>query len=232
MKDFYDNIKNSKNGNAIVFFGMYALFFVALILFLRFGRNGNYAQDEYEPGNTGHYRSDYILKNNYFFDYKVKIDGVTHDYYGKRNGNYELFKYNNHDYYRDDYEFFVDNNGLWNKCDNPYKFYEFINIEKSGYLIEDAYLLSTNYDDNKRPKDYTYLISSNTINKVLYDIDSDYDDVANQVVLEVDEKKFVNKITFKLNSFCKSKGICQNDLEIILSYEMFGEVKKIDNPVG
>lgn len=231
MKDFFDNIKDSKNGKIIVFFGVYLLFFIGIFCLIKFGGNKDYLTQKYERGNKGLYDNEGILSNNYYFNYKVKIDGVVHDYYGKKYDNVELFKYNNHDYYRNVDNYYINNNENWSKVDRPYLLYEFIDIENSGNLLDDAYLLSTNKSGDM-VKSYTYLVSSNSINKFLYNIDSDYDEVPNQIILEVDDKKNVNKITFKLNSFCKLKNVCQNDLEIELSYEMFGEVKKIDNPLN
>lgn len=230
MKNFLENIRESKNGKMILFFGVYLLFFIGVFCLIIFGGNKNYLTQEYEPGDKGLYDNKGILSNNYFFNCKVKLDGNVYDYYGKKFGEIELFKYNNHDYYRNGNDFYINNNDIWSKVDNPYVFYEFIDIENSGELLDDAYLLLTDKDKDI-VKSYTFAVSSNSINKLLYKIDSDYDEVPNKVVLYIDEKKNVNRVNFKLDSFCKLKGVCQNNLEIDLSYEMFGEVKKIDSPL-
>ncbi len=230
MKNFINNIKELKNGNAILFFGFYLLFFIAIFLLIRFGGGKNNLNKKYEPGDKGLYDSKKVLLNNYFFDYKIKLDGKNYNYYGKRNGNDEKFKYNSHDYYKNNDSFFMDN-GAWVRVENPYKFYEFINHEKSGALLDEAYLISNIEKDNK-VVGYLYSVDTNTINRILYGENTDYDEIPNKVILGIDERKNVNKVTFKLDSFCKLKGVCSNSLEIELSYEMFGDVKKIDNPIS
>lgn len=231
MKELLKNIKDSKNGNAIFFFAFYLLFFIVVFLLIRFGGNKNHLTQEYEHGNNGFFDNEKLLKNNYYFEYKITNDDVVYKYSGKRNGKNELFKFNDVEYYKNNNSYFVKKDDSWEKTTNPYKYYEFINIEKSGNLLDVSYFLSTKEVDDK-VVEYTFSVSTNSINKLLYDTDSDFDEIPNQIIIGVDEKKNVNKIIFKLDSFCKLKNLCNNKLEIELNYEMFGEIKKIDNPVA
>ena len=233
MKNFIDNIKEfkkTKNGTPILFFGFYLLFFVVLIIFIKFGGDKNFMAKEYEKGRAIQFNTSLLLNKNYLYDYKIIFDGTVYDYYGKRNGDIELFKYNNVDYYKNKTAFFM-NNGTWIKCDNPYVFYDFIESVSMGEIIDNSTFMSKEDLEGKKVQ-YTLLISTNTINKIVSGTDTDYDEIPNQIILDSDNTGEIVKVTFKLDSYCKLNNLCNNSLEIELSYEMFGEIKKIDNPIA
>ena len=71
------------------------------------------------------------------FDYKINLDGVMHDYYGRKRENVELFKYNNVDYYINGSDVFS-NKGTWVKSENPYIFSEFIKLENLNLIMNSA----------------------------------------------------------------------------------------------
>lgn len=232
MKNIIENIqelKKNPKGNAIIFFLFYFVFFVILFLVIKGTGNKNSLLQEYEKGNTSVFDNNGILSNNYMFDYKIKLDGVVHDYYGKRKDTVETFKYNNIDYYKSDKDFFS-NNGTWVKCETPYLFSEILDIGNMNTIMNNAtYESKTEYDDGKI--DYNFLISSNSLNKILYNMDTDFDEVPNKIVLSSDSDKIINKISLILNSFCMLNNKCNSSLEIELNYDMFGGVSKIDNPI-
>lgn len=233
MMDFIEKIKEiskTKKGSTILFFGVYVIFFIVIILVIRVGGNKNFMNQEYEKGITTSFKNKGILNNNYYFDYKVHLDDKVYDYYGKRNGDVELFKYNNVDYYKNKTAFFM-NNGTWIKCDNPYVFYDFIESVSMGEIIDNSTFMSKEDLEGKKVQ-YTLLISTNTINKIVSGTDTDYDEIPNQIILDSDNTGEIVKVTFKLDSYCKLNNLCNNSLEIELSYEMFGEIKKIDNPIA
>lgn len=232
MKNIIENIqelKKNPKGNAIIFFLFYFVFFVILFLVIKGTGNKNSLLQEYEKGNTSIFDNNGILSNNYMFDYKIKLDGIVHDYYGKRKDTVETFKYNNIDYYKNDKDFFS-NNGTWVKCETPYLFSEILDIGNMNTIMNNAtYESKTEYDDGKI--DYNFLISSNSLNKILYNKDTDFDEVPNKIVLSSDSDKIINKISLSLNSFCMLNNRCNSSLEIELNYDMFGGVSKIDNPI-
>ena len=78
---------------------------------------------------------------------------------------------------------------------------------------------------------YKYLISTNTINKMIYNIDSDFEEVPNDIDIVLDNNSGTNTIKFKLDSFCKLNNKCNESLQIEASYEMFNSVKEIGNPI-
>ena len=177
MKDFLEKIKsNSKDGEevnpqkTIVFFAFYVVFFIVVFCVIFLGGKKDYLKQEYEPGNNVYEPG--IGNTNFVFDYKVTLNGVLHDYYGKRYGNVEAFKYNNFDYYFDGEQFLV-NKDTWIKTDNPYVYYEFLNLEKISLLLQNITYMNEKELDNGDVELY-YLVSSNTINQDLYGNNTDY----------------------------------------------------------
>ena len=232
MKNFIDNIKEfkkTKNGTPILFFGFYLLFFVVLIIFIKFGGDKNFMAKEYEKGRAIQFNTSLLLNKNYLYDYKIIFDGTVYDYYGKRFQDTESFKYNNSEYYRNNNDFFV-NNGTWVKCDNPYLFYELIDVDNMSKVLNSSTLSSKDISEGG-VSTYKYLISTNTINKIVYNIDSDFDEVPNDIDIVLDNNSGTNTIKFKLDSFCKVNNKCNESLQIEASYEMFNSVKEIGNPI-
>lgn len=184
---------------------------------------------EYEKGRAGQFNSSLLLGKNYYYDYKVNLDGVLHDYYGKRYQDIELFKYNNNEYYRNGDDYFINNNP-WVKCDNPYVFYEIINVDNLCDILNNATLITKDKSEEGKLT-YKYQISTNTINKLLYNLDTDFDEVPNEINILLDGSSGTNTIDMNLNSFCLLDEKCNNNLSIVLNYELFNSVKNIDNPI-
>ena len=78
---------------------------------------------------------------------------------------------------------------------------------------------------------YKYLISTNTINKIIYNTDTDYDEVPNEVEVTIDKDNGSCTINLQLNSFCILNSKCSNNLSISANYEMFNSVKEIKSPI-
>lgn len=230
MKNKLENIRElfkDRKNNPILFFGFYLVFFLLLFLFIHFSGDKNALVQEYEKGEKTGIDTSSLFQENFYYDYKINVDGIMHDYYGKKNQDVESFKYNNNDYYRNENSYFI-HNGIWAKVDSPVIFSEFILVSNIDEIMKNATFISkTDLNDNKI--DYRFLISSNTLNKILYGLDTDYDDIANEIVLHSDSNT-ITGISYSLNSFCQYHPTCQS-LTIDLSYEMFGKVTKIDNPI-
>lgn len=232
MKNFIKNIKEfskAKNGKPILFFGFYFFFFVFLFLFIRFTGDKDFMNQEYEKGRASQFNSSLLLGKNYYYDYKINLDGTLHDYYGKRYQDIELFKYNNNEFYRNGNDYFI-NNSPWVKCDNPYLFYEIIDVDNLSNILNNATLITKDKSEEGKLT-YKYQISTNTINKLLYNLDTDFDEIPNEIDILLDGSSGTNTIEMNLNSFCLLDNKCSNNLSINLSYEMFNSVKNIDNPI-
>lgn len=234
MDDFFkkiDDIKKNPKKKALAFFAFYFIFFVLVILFIRFSsRKPLIGSEDYESGrSSAKFSVNSILENNYIFGYEITLDGVTYKYYGQRYDKEELFEYQGHSYYRNGNQFYLQD-GVWKPVDNPYLFKEFLDVNQYAILIEQStYESKTSYEDGRDV--YNYLISSNTINQKLYHINSDFLEEPNKISIRVSDEGELNEIEFTLNSYCTLNRLCQKSLKIKLQYDMFGEVKKIDNPV-
>ena len=182
MKNLFENFSDftkKKNGKPILFFGFYLLFFIFIFMLIKFEGNKNFFNQEYEKGRPSQFNSSLLLDKNYYYDYKINLDGVLYDYYGKRYQDVESFKYNNNEYYRNGNDFFI-NNGMWVKCDNPYLFYEIISVENLSLIINNSMSISRE-EVEKNKILYKYVISTNTINKLIYNVESDYDEIPNEI---------------------------------------------------
>ena len=168
-----------------------------------------------------------IPVENFRYDYNVLLDDINYNYYGKIDGDVQSFKFNNSDYYKLKDDYYV-NNGTWIKTNNPYKFYELIDFDNINKILENASFISK--DNESKKTTYKYLISSNTINKLVYGVDTDYDEVPNQVSVELSNGG-ISKIEMRLDSLCKLNNVCQKSLTLDLNYELYNSVSQIDNPI-
>ena len=226
-------LKKTSKGKAILFFGGYLIFFIVVILFVKFSSRSTTLPSDYEKGKSSgkEISIDKLVENNYLFTYKIVLDGKEYIYNGKRNKDIELFQFNNKTYYKNEDTYFSKNNELWVKVDNPYVFGDFIDSGKIIPIIEMASLESkTTYEDGR--SSINMLISTNTLNQKLNNIDSDFFEEPNKITLIANKNNEIDEINYDLSSYCTLNKLCQNSLKITLNYEMYGEIKNIENPVN
>lgn len=229
IKQIKEIIKDPKK-KAILFFCFYSVFFLVIILLLRFGDRSITKSSDYEKGNSPTFDIQSILEDNYLYGYTITLDGVKYEYYGEKVGNTEYFEFAGKAYYKDGDKFFVKDN-QWSECESPYVFSDFLDTEKLYSLLEKSYFESkTTYQSGKN--NFNFLISTNTINQILSNIDSDFLEEPNQIVLIANNDKIINEVTLNLDSYCSLNNLCQKSLKINLQYDMFGEISSIENPVN
>lgn len=232
MKELFKNIKElskTTKGKAILFFGFYFVFFIIIMIIARFGSRNYTKPSDYEKGKSGTFYINDIVDKNYGFTYQVSLDNVKYTYTGTRNSNNTLFDYNGNNYFSSDDKYFI-NNSIWAKCDNPIRFYNFINPSKLTSILENSWNeANTSYEDGRH--EYSLLISTNTLNKLLDSKNTDYDEIPNKIVVSTDSDKLANKITYNLDSYCKLNNLCDNSLSLEISYYRFGKIERIDNPI-
>jgi hypothetical protein len=236
MKKIFETIKElnkTPRGKAILFFGFYLIFFIFIIIFVRVGSRNSTGSYEYEKGNgTSNYNFDIsgIANSNYKFTYTITVDGVASVYSGEKYEDTELITYNNNNYYRNGDNYFI-NNTLWIKSDNPYIYSDFLEYDNiSNLLVAASYESKTSYDSGKEI--YNFLISTNTINQLLNNINSDFLEEPNRITISSDEDKNINEIIYYLDSYCTLNKLCNNSLKIDLVYDDFGNVEEIENPIN
>lgn len=233
MRNFFekiDEIKQKKNGKAILFFGFYLVFFLILFISLKFSNKRPLsAPEDYEKGNRYKFYINDIVDGNYHYNYVTVLDGVRYEYSGERNKKEELFRFNSKEYYKNDGNYFV-NEGLWIKSDNPFVYQEFLDVDNIVEMIGlAAYESNTNYEDGRQS--YKFLISSNTLNQKLHNIESDFMEEPNQLFIMTDANKNVTEISLKLDSYCTMNKLCKGTLEINLTYDKFGDIEDIESPI-
>lgn len=233
MKNMFHKInefRKDSRGGAFLFFGFYFFFFLFLVLFLRtrhseMKKNSSY---EYDKPNPILYSIDSLSSDNYSFHYTVLLDGVKHEYIGKKNQD-ELFDYQGVSYYHHGNDFYKKGN-QWEKSISPYLFSDFYQIKTISILLNNSYVeSSTKYESGK--VNYYLLISSNTINQEIHNVNTDYSEVPNQLVLSFDEKENLEQIHYYLSSYCTLNKMCDSSLEIIISFDDVGKIEEIKNPM-
>ncbi len=210
-----------------MFFIFYFFFFIFAILFIRYYPRSVMDGSLYERGTP--YSIDTGIDNNYSYYSTISIDDNEYIYSGKRNGDYELITYDNKKYFRNDDNYFV-YDSVWVKSNNPNKFSYFVDGDNFYGIIENAtYESKTEYESGKVV--YNFLITTDTLNKIINDTDTDYDDVTNRIQISVDENDVLNKVIYYLDSYCINNKLCNKGLKIEVSYDDINEVDKIDNPI-
>lgn len=230
--EIFKELKATPRGKAILFFGFYFFFFVILIIIFRVSERGDsYLSDSSINSDSKYgYSINKIINNNYSFTYDVVMDSTHYTYDGTRYKEKELFTFNNVTYFKNDKDYFEQQQNIWIKTEAPYKFKQFLNIMTIRDILNEAYFVSkTDYESGKQT--YNFLISTNNLYKLTIGIDLDIADDTNEIIVSTDEDKNVDNIKFILNDYCKNTKECLNSLEINLDYDNFGEIEEISSPI-
>lgn len=219
MKKLIEYIKELRKkpyGNAVLFFGFYIIFFTIISIMARTGSVGNVGQDNESTGVV----VNNLEKYNYSFEYKVVLDNDTYSYTGNKEYNTIYYKYNGEDYYnRDDKSYIKEDN--WKEVDNPIKFYSFLKETNMNNIINSSYIDSKNNYDNGEVA-YNLLVSSNTLNKMINGVETDYDEIPNKIKVSVNNG-YISEINYNLDNYCKEKDSCKS-LNIIVNYKEFNKI--------
>ncbi len=219
MKKLIEYIKELRKkpyGNAVLFFGFYIIFFTIISIMARTGSVGNVGQDNESTGVV----VNNLEKYNYSFEYKVVLDNDTYSYTGNKEYNTIYYKYNGKEYYnRDDKSYIKEDN--WKEVDNPIKFYSFLKETNMNNIINSSYIDSKNNYDNGEVA-YNLLVSSNTLNKMINGVETDYDEIPNKIKVSVNNG-YISEINYNLDNYCKEKDSCKS-LNIIVNYKEFNKI--------
>ncbi len=225
-------LKKTSRGRGILFFGFYMIFFLVLFLILHFASRAPLKEAVYDKGNPYKYNINNITSDNYQYTYEISIDDKTIFVEGEKYNDKEKFKMGNKEYYKNEDSYFVNENGVWIKCSSPYlEIVDYvIDVDNVKKILEEAYYVSkTSYESGKET--YNFLMSSNNFNLLVHNLDTDIDDVSNEITLSTDENLYTNLLKFKLDSYAKVNKLCQNTMEIRLNFDNYGEVEEIRSPL-
>ncbi len=232
--NFIKELRKTERGKGILFLGFYFIFFLVIIIFIRVSA-GNSSTIDYQLNNqkSSMYTYDKIIAGNYDFSYTVNIDGNSYIYIGEKANDEEIFTLNGISYYYDGVDYYtLDSNNIWDITTNPYIYPDFMNFSRLGEVIVDAtYISKTEYGDGRAI--FNYLVSSNSIIKVIEDLDTDIEEIPNSVIFTGSgDNLHLDKIELDLSSYGKFKGICINNFNITLEYSDFGNNEKIISPLN
>ena len=224
IKKFWKLIKelnSTPRGKAVLFFGFYAIFFIVLFIIMAIGKsNNNYSLDDIYNTNKISFSS---IDSNFEYSYKFYIDNNIYTYDGKKRNNEETFIFSNAGYYNKNGDFYQNDGGNYVEVDSPFIYREFTDNDVIKQLIDvSSFSSKTEYENGDMM--YNYKITTSTIVKELDDIDTDIDDVPNEISIYVSKDGNIKNIKFNLNSYGLFKSISMNKFEIELSYFNYGEV--------
>ena len=119
--------------------------------------------------------------------------------------------------------------GLWIKCDVPYPFSDFVDVEIMKNLVDHAtYISKTELATGE--EEINLQITTTTLVKILDGLDVDLDDPVNTIQLKKDNSGEVVEVRYDFTSYALYHGRCSSSFQLILSYSNFGNVKEIHDP--
>lgn len=216
-------------GKAVLFFGIYFIFFIGLAIFSRVAGTGNSITPQLSVSPYT-YSLEQIANHNYHYQYQYLIDGSTITFEGDRNNNKSLFSDGVISYYQKDDLFMKSQDGLWIKCDNPYIFPLLLDDSVLNTIISSAtYVSKTELATGE--EEINLQITTTTLVKILDGLDVDLDDPVNTIQLKKDSSGEVVEVRYDFTSYALYHGRCSSSFQLILSYSNFGNVKEIQDPV-
>lgn len=227
MKDFSEFVRTPK-GKAAVFFGIYFIFFLVLIIVARVSGSGPVLGSSNLNLNSYSSYFSAIANGNYNFNYQFVIDDVTSTYSGSHYETKALFTDGVLNYYQNNDLYMREQSGVWVKCDVPYPFSEFVDVDIMKNLVDKAtYISKTELASGQRTINFS--ISTTTLVDLLEGVEVDLDDPVNTIVLQLDENSDVYEVSYDISSYAKYKGMATNQAQLTLSYSDFGEVEEIQD---
>jgi hypothetical protein len=80
----FDNLKNNVNSKMIMFFCFYLVFFVVLILIVRYSPKKNASPEQYEGSRPTFFTFSVLDNNNYHFKFTINLDEYKYEYEGDK----------------------------------------------------------------------------------------------------------------------------------------------------
>jgi len=232
--NYIKELRKTEKGRATLFFVFFFFFFLFLAIWARIPGNVDVEKDI--NNNYSHDISiDKLLDNNFSYVYTVEVDRQKYIIDGKINENVEKFNFSdqnsNVSYYRSGENYYINNNVIWEKGNVPLELSKFFNTKKLNELIKKSTLDSkTEYINGNTS--YNFLISTNIINDIVDDKDTDFDDIPNSISVYFDKNSVVNKIVLELNSYVLYNKMNISNLTITLEYSDIGKIGVINNPLN
>lgn len=223
---------------AILFFGIYLVFFLVLISMVRFNRSDTSNQDTNKqtssPEITVSPDNLTSQKNNYRYIYTYEINGNTTVYNGKKYQNKESFtmiqNQQAYSYYQLENRYYVQKNNQYVSSENPYLYSQFLSLDKLADLLKTANIQSE--EKNK----ITYTVSALDVYDEYFP-DFSYnafllESIKDDKIIVTKADNDITKVEFYLNhSFAyygQAMGKDYSEVNIILEYFDFGNISDFD----
>ena len=228
-KKKFQEIKKDPKGRAILFFGFYLLFFIAVILFVRLNSRERTLSSDYEKGNSLIGIVGVLSNSNYAYQYHIITDGHEELLEGKRYKTTDEFEYQNKSYYCHDGSCFVKEDS-WIPTQHPFPLHFILEADAISEILNQSYYESkTSYESGQTL--YHYVVTTDTLNQIIYNEITDLDLPKNTISVRVNEKQQLTTISLQLDSFCQYHKTCQERFIIDAEYSKLGEITEISSPI-
>lgn len=214
-------------GRAIMFFGIYFVFF-AVILMLARGNRGDVIGTGYEPGRPYSFNMSLLQAGNFHFKYTYQLDQTTLIYEGDRNVDRQVFSDGGRKFFANKDNYLEQKDGLWVKVEKPYLLSEYLDVSTiSKLILSSTYVSQTQFDDGRSVVNFQ--ITTNTLVKELEGITIDIDSLVNEIIVSTDTERKVTQIKFLLTDYCQYKQLVTGNATLTLDYSNFGKVAEIED---
>lgn len=227
LDNIWQFLKTPK-GKAVAFFGAYLIFFVVLSILARVSGPGDVigSKTKLRPYD---YNLEAIKNNNFKFQYQYVIDNNMISFTGEKNDKKALFSDGVTNYYQNDNLFMKNQNGVFIKCDNPFVFSSFLDMNVLENILKSAtYLSKTQLATGE--EELVFQVTTTTLVKILDGVDVDLDDPVNTIKLKKDSTGNVVGISYDLGSYAIYKKVSTMKFELALNYSDFGKTSEISDP--
>lgn len=215
-------------GKAVLFFGVYAVFFIVLALASRISGSGDVIGSKVNLTPYSYSLSS-ISARNYYYQYQYQIDDRIFSFTGAQNGDKALFSDGVTNYYQNGTLFMKQQDGIWIKCDTPYIISSLLDSSVIEQLINSStYVSKTQLATGD--EEINFQITTTTLAKLLDNIDIDLDDPVNTIQLKKNSTGDVNQIIYDFSSYAIYKQMASTKFQLVLSYSDFGTVNEIKDP--
>lgn len=205
---FIKELRKKPYGKAVIFFSIYFIIFVGIIIFIKTIPNSSNNPNNKKKNNKN------LIAEKYAFNYNVTLDGVNYNYDGNKDKDSLTFNYNGEKYTKNGEKYYK-NDDSSNIVDSPMKFEKFFIEDYVAKVLESAYFESQTTYENKTAL-YNFLISTNTINSILDNNNTDFSENPNRIIITINENSY--KIEYQLDSYCKLNKLCNDSLKISTNY--------------
>ena len=191
-------------GKAVLFFGIYFVFFIVLAMIAHIGGQGPVlGSTDLKLGDFSYDLSS-IKEGNYNFSYQFSIDQLNTTYSGKHYEENSLFSDGTISYYQQGNLFMRNQNGVWIKSEAPYPLVSLTDVSTIDSLISSStYVSKTELATGEEI--INLQITSTTLVKILDGLEVDLDDPVNSIQLKKNENGEVVEIQYTLDSYAKYK---------------------------